>query len=880
MANSLTGDWEACVQVALRQIDGLLATLHQAGADKDAELKLLHSTTLRIGDPRRGLPETGPIGDWLTEYQRAAGPRGARDVASQLTANAPPGMAKVLSERFEELFEGAVLEDPPPIEEGRVRGLARVQLGSVKVSLLQGATAEIGVLAQIRAYFYPDPETTALPEPLHGQVRAGFVVRRARTRRRWRLFIEPSSQDSAISFRAAPGSGLSAADEEGVTRQVRKALREGFELLPVDLPSGFPFTEFKGVSRMSGGEADAIALPLQLSSAAPPATGTQGIGSFIGNSGFAFAVSEEFVGSVVDVQAIRASVEAASPRFLRATYRLRFSSGPTLTLHNGSIEVAGRIDATTPSWYAPNVWVSFKAQIGLVLDPASQLVSLERVGLEVDESWDMPHDTAVRVVREEIDKALPAQAPAIRRTFDDAKDTLLNGLKRFDAAASAHYTGVEVTPDGVIVRGELGGGLRRPAVVQVAETHRGTAFTAYDSWIPAGSISRMTWSWIEHTGPVPVVWGGVERSHVEAHRFVFPKPAGISSPSSVCLQVEGTSIGVDGRELRIIAGGRCRLPEPEIALDAPSWMSTVTMPVWQSDIAADAVMRDAVRAHVGIQRHTPQPGELRANAVVHFADWDAEAPLAALQDALRSAHADAPFVVVAVLPAGAFDARRKEFEAKLGWHSNSAARLEITEDHESGWTSTFAVEKLPATYLMTADGKLVHGQQGALDSDAFTEALRKHLSNRTAPPPTIHLAVDPGDPAPDIWFADDRGERGALHRFRRRGVIINFFQAWSSPCLTELARLQALHDDEKITASVVAFHGGQDAKSLDELRKELGLTFPLVHDAQHRVARRYGVRCWPTTITVGPDGCVEHIQLGSARQYQGPKDAGQSATAG
>lgn len=878
MVNSLTGDWEACVQVALRQIDGLLATLHQAGVDEDAELKLLHSTTLRIGDPRRKLPDLGPIRDWLAEYQRAAGPRGARDIASGLTDNAPPGVAKVLSERFEELFDGGVLEDPPPIEEGTVRGLARVQLGSVKVSLLQGATTEIGVLAQIRAHYYPDPETTALPEPLHGQVRAGFVVRRARTNGRWRLFVEPSSQDSAISFRAAPGSGLSAADEQNVSRQVRKVLREGFELLPVDLPSGFPFAEFKGVSRMPGGEADAIALPLQLSSAAPPATGTQGIGSFCGDSGFAFAVSEEFVDSVVDVQAIRASVEAASPRFLGATYRLRFSSGPTLTLHNGSIEVAGRIEATTPSWYAPNVWVSFTAHIGLVLEPVGQVVSLERVGLEVDESWDMPHDTAVRVVREEIDKALPAQAPAIRRTFDDAKDTLLNGVKRFDAAASAHYTGVEVTSEGVIVRGELGGGARRPAVVQVAETHRGTAFTAYDSWIPAGNIGRMTWSWIEYAGPF--VWGGVERSQVEEHRFVFPKPAGISSSSSVCLQVEGTLIGADGRELPTIAGGRCRLPEPEFALDAPSWMSTVTMPVWQSGIAADAVMRDAVRAHVGVQRHTPQPGELRANAVVHFADWDAEAPLAALQDALRSARADAPFVVIAVLPAGAFDARRKEFEAKLGWHVDSAVRLEITEDHESGWTSIFAVDKRPATYLMTADGKLVHSQQGALDSDTFAEALKKHLSNRTAPPPTMQLAVDPGDPAPDISFADERGERGALHRFRRRGVIINFFQAWSSPCLTELARLQALHDDEKITASVVAFHGGQDAKSLDTLRKELGLTFPLVHDAQHRVARRYGVRCWPTTITVGPDGCVEHIQLGSAGQYQGPKDAGQSATAG
>jgi hypothetical protein len=48
MANNLTGDYEAVVQVSIRQINGLLATLQQNGAQENAPLKLLHSATLRV----------------------------------------------------------------------------------------------------------------------------------------------------------------------------------------------------------------------------------------------------------------------------------------------------------------------------------------------------------------------------------------------------------------------------------------------------------------------------------------------------------------------------------------------------------------------------------------------------------------------------------------------------------------------------------------------------------------------------------------------------------------------------------------------------------------------------------------------------------------
>ena len=77
MANNLTGDFEAVVQVSVRQINGLLATLHQNGASEDAPLKLLHSVAMRVGDVRKKPPDVVVFGDWVLEYQRARRVRGA-----------------------------------------------------------------------------------------------------------------------------------------------------------------------------------------------------------------------------------------------------------------------------------------------------------------------------------------------------------------------------------------------------------------------------------------------------------------------------------------------------------------------------------------------------------------------------------------------------------------------------------------------------------------------------------------------------------------------------------------------------------------------------------------------------------------------------------
>src|SRR5262249_6387675 len=192
-------------------------------------------------------------------------------------------------------------------------------VSTVTITVPDGSSSEITVHAGIRAQYYPDSGTTDLPAPIHGDVHAAFEVRMIQigpggSQREgradfipilhFRLVISPSSQDAKIQFTAAPGSGLSASDENALAVQVRKVLREDMVLLPVDLPPTFPFTVFKG---LGSGPSQVIALPFQLSGAGAPASGVQPLTQlFIGSSGFAVAVSKDYVSGLIDLDAIRA----------------------------------------------------------------------------------------------------------------------------------------------------------------------------------------------------------------------------------------------------------------------------------------------------------------------------------------------------------------------------------------------------------------------------------------------------------------------------------------------------------------------------------------------------------------------------------------------
>jgi peroxiredoxin len=869
MSNPLTGNYEAVVEVAVRQINGLLGSLHQNGAIENAVLKLLHSATLRVGDPPRKFPEVLDFGDWLLDRLKKGPPGPLKEVRAGLTATAPPGAAKMLTDAFAQFDDDWQIELPPDV----VRGLAKMQLSTVTIAVANGSSSEITVNARVRAHYYPDPNTTALPAPLHGDLSAAFDVRKASTPSATRLTITPSPQDAKIQFLPAPGSGLDAVETSRIAAEIRKVLRQGATQTPVDLPSDFPFAEFKG---LGSGANQVIALPAQLSGAAPPAGGAQALTqSFIGSSGFALAVSKEYVSSLIDIEAIRESMRQQSVTLrvstwlgsVSVTFSFHFSQGPTLTFKNGGFEISGRVEAVSDSRVVPNGWVSFKQLIHLTLNSANQSIRLVRAGEpDVDESLLIPHSTALNTVRSEVDKALAANSDGIKSVFDGGKTKLQRALRTFDPSATVSFTAIEVTTAGVIVRGEISSAARRAPVVKVKETHRGTAFTAFESWIPAGRIHRFIWSWVEYSDPTTSIFSGTQKTLTAEHEFILPKPVGVTSIDRICLRIEGMRIAPSGQAISIAAGTMCQLLEPEFALDLPSWWGPLTLPIWQPDLKDASALRDAIAGHVGVQADGPAREPSSRNTVVYFADWASEKPLDDLGAALSKIRNPALNVIV-VLPVGAFDRSRREFEGRLP-RDGLRASVQFTEDDEGAWTRVFAVAKAPCSFLVNAKREFVWKQEGAVDAAALATLLDKHpVRTRPLEFRPLQLTVSPGDAMIDTTFDDDRAQAFSLHRFRGREAILNFWQSWSSPCLKELARLQLLYATAKDRPFIVAFHGGSNSKALDEIRKRLGLSYSLVHDAQQRIARQYGVRCWPSTIMIDGDGHVQHIQLGTEHAH-------------
>jgi peroxiredoxin len=890
MPNNLTGAYEAVVQVAVRQINGLLASLHQNGASDDAPLKLLHSAVVRVGDPHT---PPGPFGgvvgdfaDWVRSYQRARGPVGLGDLNTHLTGTAPPGAAKMLADFFSKLGEIVVTEPPP----GTVRGTVKVQLASAWLSLPSGSTSEITAHVNIRAHYYPDADTDPMPEPVHGEVQATFEVRQQTIPHSGRrLLVQPSSQDSKIQFVTAPGTGLSAADVARISAQVRKAVRESFTMLPVDLPSDFAFSDFKG---LGSGPGQAVALPIQLSGASLPPGGIQSVNNlFVGPAGFAFAVSKEYVLSVFQptinnllqfTQDFTVSINIYVGT-LHPHYHFSVTS-VDLQFTDGSISLVVKGKATSPSWYAPNYNnIVITQRVTLVMFLDTLFIPAPDDELTISGVPDSARNTVKLSVIAARNQALPPAQNALNQELHKAKARLSDSLGSFDPSASASFRAghseepgasasgaIAITQDGVIVRGDIVGSPRSAPVVSIAETDHGQSFTALESWIPGGGITRLTWSWVEFSGPS--IFHGVQKSVTDEHRFILPKPGGITQLSSICLRIEGFQTMADGHVLSPVAGGTtCQVPDFGGVLEVPSWWEPVTVPIWQPDLTADTVLKDAVAGHITVQADAPQKNGLTHNSLVHFADWKAEKPLAALAQALAQTRRKGfSLVVFVVLPAVALDSHRRDVEAKLDLlREGFPAQLLLTADHEGGWTRTFAVSKTPSTYLINAKREFVWKYEGAVDPKVLAAALDEHLVPAPAPRSRpLRLAVAPGDRAPDVFFKDDRGQGFAVHRFRGREALLNFWQSWSEPCIKELLRLQQLQKGAGGPGPIiVAFHGGKDPKILEEIRKQHGLSFSLVHDADQVIARRYGVRCWPTTVSVNAAGLVSHVQFGVSHDH-------------
>src|SRR5574338_1290525 len=129
-----------------------------------------------------------------------------------------------------------------------------------------------------------------------------------------------------------------------------------------------------------------------------------------------------------------------------------------------------------------------------------------------------------------------------------------------------------------------------------------------------------------------------------------------------------------------------------------------------------------------------------------------------------------------------------------------------------------------------------------------------------------------GDEARNFTLKDLEGFQVALDQFRGKVVLLNFWAPWCGPCRIEMPAMEQLYrsfsrkDFEILAVSTDA----QGIAVTKPFQREMGFTFPVLHDADFRIGMRYGARTLPMTFLIDQQGIIRKRIFG-ARDWNTPE---------
>ncbi|GAB6063233.1 peroxiredoxin family protein [Deferrisoma palaeochoriense] len=114
--------------------------------------------------------------------------------------------------------------------------------------------------------------------------------------------------------------------------------------------------------------------------------------------------------------------------------------------------------------------------------------------------------------------------------------------------------------------------------------------------------------------------------------------------------------------------------------------------------------------------------------------------------------------------------------------------------------------------------------------------------------------VEPGQPAPDFSLQTVTGETVSLSSFKGKAVVVSFLrqgQERSENAAKALEEVKAAFPDRAAVVGVIVNPADGDAKAWAE---GLGISYPVVVDADQEVYGTYGVLVAPSTGVIDPEG--------------------------
>jgi len=121
-------------------------------------------------------------------------------------------------------------------------------------------------------------------------------------------------------------------------------------------------------------------------------------------------------------------------------------------------------------------------------------------------------------------------------------------------------------------------------------------------------------------------------------------------------------------------------------------------------------------------------------------------------------------------------------------------------------------------------------------------------------------------PAPAFRAVDEEGRAIELAELLGRGpVLLDFWSTWCKPCAIAMPEIEAIHREfspKGLTVVGISIDGPRNHAKVRPFVARLGLTYPIVVDADGSLQQRFQVRAVPTAVLIDTSGVIVRTNQG------------------
>ena len=129
-------------------------------------------------------------------------------------------------------------------------------------------------------------------------------------------------------------------------------------------------------------------------------------------------------------------------------------------------------------------------------------------------------------------------------------------------------------------------------------------------------------------------------------------------------------------------------------------------------------------------------------------------------------------------------------------------------------------------------------------------------------------AVEVGSPAPAYAAVTLAGDSVSLDSLRGEVVLLNIWATWCHPCREEIPMLEQLHErygERGFRVVGVSIDSPGEGEWVGTFGKQVGMTYPIWHDADDRISTIYQAIGVPSTYLIDREGVLRWRRMGPIR---------------